>query len=177
MSRDTVKVAGVVAGLESFPCVQARRIDERHVAPSVRGAFLEQLARRRKRGVNSDHKRDAAAVSDGALGHRSVDAHDRSPDLRREAFSRSADRRASADDRARLPHGELSQTGEDARLDAGIEAVPACVAEQLCVNDVDIHRPRRDLARQPAERRNMHVGGMQEGERSHIRSEPGPMLG
>ena len=172
-----LEVAGVVAGLESFPCVQARRIDQRYGPPGVCGAFLKQLASRRERRVNSDHKRDAAAVRDGALGHGSVDAHDRSLDLMREAFRRSADRRAGADDRARLTHGELAQTCQDARLYAGIEAVSACIAEQFRVNEVHIHRSRRDLTQQPAERRNVHVGRMQEGDRSHIRSEPRPMLG
>ena len=91
MPGDAVKEAVVVTGLESFPCVQARRFDEVDVAPGICGTFLEQLPSRRKRGLNSDHERDAAAVSDGALGHRSVDAHDRSLDLLREAFRRSAE--------------------------------------------------------------------------------------
>ena len=62
MSGDTVKVAGVIARLESFPGVQARRINERYLAPGLGGAILEQLPRGRKRRVNSDHKRDAPAV-------------------------------------------------------------------------------------------------------------------
>jgi len=157
---DAVDVAGVVTGLEEFPHVKARRIGERCVAPADCGAFLEQLPTRRERRVNRDHKCDAAAVSNGALGHRSVDTHDGSLDLPCEAFRQSAERGAGADDRAMLTHGELSQTREDARLDPGIDPVSARIAEQLCVNEMHIGCSRRDLAQRPAERRNMHVRRM-----------------
>lgn len=151
------------------PGVLARRLHDLHPHPGARRGARQQLARRRDRALQRGHDRDPAAAAHRHLRHRPIHAHHRHAHPVRATLRRAADRRARTDHRLHRRRQTLQRRAHlplEARV---LRAGSAGPLQQIRPHQVAVLHLRRDLAHQRAEPPNMHIGRMQEPERTHRR--------